>query len=104
MPLTKEKITEFLKTVHDPELGRDIVTLGMVKEIGIDGGQVFVHLEVTSPNPVLGEKIKTLVTERLNAEKEIKAVTIQVSNASRQGPVFKPKVPLPGVQDRKSVV
>ena len=35
--LTEAAILDVLRTVQEPELGRDIVTLNMVKDIAIDG-------------------------------------------------------------------
>jgi ATP-binding protein involved in chromosome partitioning len=47
---TKEQITEALKSVIDPELRHDIVSLGMVRNIEIaDGGRVDVLVSLTTP-------------------------------------------------------
>ena len=35
--LTEDAIIDALRTVQEPELGRDIVTLDMVKDVVIDG-------------------------------------------------------------------
>jgi ATP-binding protein involved in chromosome partitioning len=49
MAATKEQILQALSKVMDPELGKDIVTLGVVKEIGIIGGEVYIRLVLTTP-------------------------------------------------------
>ena len=41
--LTEGAILDVLRTVQEPELGRDIVTLNMVKDIAIDGRRRRVH-------------------------------------------------------------
>ena len=41
--MTKEKILEALGNVQEPDLGKDIVTLNMVKDLAIDGQYVSFH-------------------------------------------------------------
>src|SRR5690606_21648882 len=47
--VTEEQVREALKQVIDPELGFDIVNLGLVYNIYIDGGTVWVDMTLTSP-------------------------------------------------------
>ena len=48
--LTNEEILEALKKVHDPELGRSIVELGMVRDLAVSGaGEVTFTLALTIP-------------------------------------------------------
>src|SRR3989338_7764145 len=47
--LTKESIINILKTVMDPELHRDIVSLGMVKEVKVEGNNVSLEVTLTTP-------------------------------------------------------
>ncbi|MEP0822765.1 MAG: iron-sulfur cluster carrier protein ApbC [Ignavibacterium sp.] len=47
--LTQESILKSLKKVQDPDLHRDIVTLGFVKDIRIAGKDVSLRLELTTP-------------------------------------------------------
>ena len=57
--LTHDHIFEALRQVQDPELHRDIVTLGMVKDLGISNGQVSFTVELTTPACPLRETIET---------------------------------------------
>jgi ATP-binding protein involved in chromosome partitioning len=84
--LTKEKILESIKVVKDPDLHRDIVSLGMVKEIGIDDGKVSVHVELTTPACPLKEQIKTDVEKAVAMLEGVKGVTVQMSANVRRGP------------------
>jgi ATP-binding protein involved in chromosome partitioning len=54
----QEQIIEALRGVQDPELHRDIVTLGMVKELAIDDGRVSFTVELTTPACPLRESIE----------------------------------------------
>lgn len=47
--VTKEEILEELKAVSDPEIGMDIVNLGLVYEVQITGDQVYIKMTMTAP-------------------------------------------------------
>jgi ATP-binding protein involved in chromosome partitioning len=49
MPITKEAVIEALKNVDDPDLKKDIVTLGMVKDLVVEGKNVSFTVELTTP-------------------------------------------------------
>lgn len=49
LELTKENILSMLRQVSDPDLHRDIVTLGFVKNLEIKGKDVSFRLELTTP-------------------------------------------------------
>ena len=55
--LTEERIFEALRTVQDPELHRDIVSLGMVKNLAVTNGNVSFTVELTTPACPLRETI-----------------------------------------------
>jgi len=65
MALTREQVMDVLRTVQDPELGRDIVTLKMVKEVRVNGEEVAVTVELTTPACPLKERIEREVTAAL---------------------------------------
>ena len=56
--LTEGAILDVLRTVQEPELGRDIVTLNMVKDIAIDGAVVAMTIELTTPACPLKDEIE----------------------------------------------
>ena len=45
----KEEILEALKQVSDPEIGMDIVNLGLVYEVKIEGDRVYIRMTMTAP-------------------------------------------------------
>jgi ATP-binding protein involved in chromosome partitioning len=49
MQVEQGSVLEALKVVKDPDLHRDIVTLGFIKDLKIDGGQVGFTIELTTP-------------------------------------------------------
>ena len=56
--LTEVAIIDALRAVQEPELGRDIVTLEMVKGIAIEGSRVFFTIELTTPACPLKDEIE----------------------------------------------
>ncbi len=58
MALQREQVMAALRTVQDPELFKDIVTLGMVKDVQIDGDDVQLRVELTTPACPLKEVIQ----------------------------------------------
>src|SRR5512146_1200136 len=49
MPLDKDSALAALKKVMDPELRRDLGSLGMVKDLAVDGDAVRLKVELTTP-------------------------------------------------------
>ena len=60
--MTEPSVIEALRPVHDPELHRSIVDLGMVKGIAIDGGSVQVQIALTIQGCPLRNEIQQRVT------------------------------------------
>jgi ATP-binding protein involved in chromosome partitioning len=56
--LNESSIYEALKTVQEPELGRDIVSLNMVKEVAISDKAVSLKIELTTPACPLKDEIE----------------------------------------------
>ena len=55
--ILESSVMEALRTVKYPGYSRDIVSFGLVKGVQIDGGAVGVLLELTTPNPEIGNQI-----------------------------------------------
>jgi len=58
-PLSKENILEALRSVKDPDLHRDIVTLNFVRDVVIAGSDVSFTIELTTPACPVREELKT---------------------------------------------
>ena len=56
--LTEAAVLQALSTVQEPELGRDIVTLDMVKGVAIDGTSIAFTIELTTPACPLKDEIE----------------------------------------------
>ncbi len=71
--VTKEKVFEVLGDIYDPEIPVDIVNLGLVYNVEINGGEVKVFMTMTSPGcPAAGQIVseaKMLTSEIEGVEK-----------------------------------
>ena len=93
MPITKDQILEVLKNVDDPDLKKDIVTLGMVKDVEVSGKNVSFTVVLTTPACPMKEMIhKACVNAIVHfVDKEaIVNVTMTANVTSRRqgGPVL----------------
>ncbi len=64
--VTEEQVREALKGVIDPELGVNIVDLGLIYDIKVDGGGVVIEMTLTSPGCPLAPVIDQLVREAVS--------------------------------------
>lgn len=102
--MTESDILKALSNVQEPDLGQDIVTLNMVKDIKIDGDNIAFTVVLTTPACPLKDMIqnacinavKILVSKQANVTVNFTANTI--SNRKDTGQV------LPGVRNIIAVV
>src|SRR5262245_39612540 len=67
MPLDSAAVLEALRKVMDPELRRDLVSLGMVKAVAVEGDAVRLKVELTTPACPLKATIENDVRAALQA-------------------------------------
>lgn len=97
MSVTLEAVLQALGTVQDPDLHRDIVTLGFVKDVRIDGEHVGFTVELTTPacpvKDILKEQCETVVRDLAGVSSVEVTMTARVRDAQPQKSV------LPGVKN-----
>lgn len=55
--VTKEDVVEALKSVYDPEIPINVVDLGLIYEVKVNGGNVYVQMTLTAPGCGMGPHI-----------------------------------------------
>lgn len=65
--LTERDVLDALKGVKDPEIGRDLVDLNMIKDVRIGEGEIFLTVNLTTPACPLKAQIEKEVREALAA-------------------------------------
>ena len=79
--MTRDKIMDALSTVQEPDLGKDIVTLNMVKDIEIKGDDVSFTVILTTPACPLKDLIKKACADAIHLLVD-KNATVHVQFAS----------------------
>jgi ATP-binding protein involved in chromosome partitioning len=102
--LTQEQVIEALQPVKDPELGRSLVELRMIKDVAIANGTVQVKVELTTPACPLRDKIEKDVRQAVAALPGVTDVKVSFSARVRaSGAGLPDKSPLPGVKNTIAV-
>ncbi len=73
MVITKEQILNILGTCNDPEVGLDIVSLGLIYDVEIVGAVVHLTMTLTTPGcplvPYFEQEIVGKITDQTGATK-----------------------------------
>jgi ATP-binding protein involved in chromosome partitioning len=97
--ITKEAVLKALSNVQEPDLGKDLVTLNMIKDVEIDGNNVSFTVELTTPACPLKEMIEKACVNAIkllvdkNAEVTVHMSARVISNRKDS------KAVLPGVKN-----
>jgi metal-sulfur cluster biosynthetic enzyme len=60
---TVDEVTDALTNVIDPELGLDFVELGLIYEVEVEDGDVYVTFTLTSPGCPIGPQVTEQIEE-----------------------------------------
>jgi metal-sulfur cluster biosynthetic enzyme len=76
---TREDVFEALRAVEDPELGMDIVELGLLYDVEVDGPKVKVIHTLTSMGCPVGPMIQENVDQIVRAMPEVEDVDVELT-------------------------
>jgi metal-sulfur cluster biosynthetic enzyme len=76
--LTEDQVRLALRRVKDPELNLNIIDLGLVYDIRVDGNNVEVDMSLTSPGCPSGPEIMTDAEQQLKAVEGIGTVAVNL--------------------------
>lgn len=76
---TKDEVFDALRAVEDPELGMDIVELGLLYDVEVDGPRVKVVHTLTSMGCPVGPMIQENVDEIVRAMPDVEDVDVELT-------------------------
>jgi len=77
--VTDKQILDSMRGIIDPDLGKDIVTLGFIKDLKILGGDVSFTVELTTPACPVKEKFQTDCQDAVKAIPGVASVNVEMS-------------------------
>jgi ATP-binding protein involved in chromosome partitioning len=81
--VTQQQVLDALRAVEDPDLHRDIVTLGFVKDLRICEGNVAFKVELTTPACPVKDLLRTQAQEAVAALPGVTAVAVEMTAVVR---------------------
>lgn len=75
---TPELVTELLHEVIDPELGVNIVDLGLLRAVTVDGGDVMIAMTLTTPGCPLGGYLEDEIQLCLEPLGAVRSVCVEL--------------------------
>ena len=94
MSPNQDHVLDALSKVMDPELGRDLVSLGMIKDIIVQNGSVAVTVELTTPACPLKNKIESDVKNAILSLPGVENVTVNLTSKVPADKQIKEKIEL----------
>jgi len=95
---TEPQILKALSSVQDPDLRKDIVSLGFIKNLKIDGPRVSFDVELTTPACPVKDQLKQQAHDAVKALDGVSEVSITMtSNVRSQG--RQAAIAMPGVKN-----
>jgi ATP-binding protein involved in chromosome partitioning len=84
MQVEQSAVLDALKVVNDPDLHRDIVSLGFIKDLKIDGGRVSFTIELTTPACPVKDQMRDQARAAAMNVAGVSSVDVQMSARVRE--------------------
>jgi ATP-binding protein involved in chromosome partitioning len=97
--LSEDAILESLKQIIDPDLHKDIVTLGFVRDLAISGGDVSFRIVLTTPACPVKEEMEGMAREIVGGLPGVSNVAVTMDAEVPQGRGVANNVAIPGVKN-----
>ena len=75
----KETVLKHLSSVYDPELGVNIVDLGMVKDVVFNGSEITIKLALTIADCPMRNQIENEITRKLELMEGVESINIETT-------------------------
>lgn len=101
--IIQDEVVKALKGVMDPDLGRDIVSLNMVRDIRIEGNRVSFKLVLTTPACPMKARMEADARQAVSSVPGVKEVAIETSSEVPSAKKLPEKESIPGVKNTIAV-
>ncbi len=102
--LNETNVLNALRRVNDPDLHRDIVTLGFIKELHIEKNNISFKIELTTPSCPVKDELKAAAEQAIRDTIEnIGSVAIEMTSSVRVSPTSQRSDLLAGVKNTIAV-
>ncbi len=101
--ITEEAVLKALGTVMDPDLNRDLVSLGMIRDVKIEGPVVSFRLVLTTMACPLKKELEAEARKAVLGIGGVEKVNIEVGAEVPQSKKLPDKSPIPGIRNTIAV-
>lgn len=99
MLVTEGQVLNSLRSVEDPDLKKDVVSLGFIKNLKVEGGRVSFELELTTPACPMKDQLKTAAEEAVKRIEGVTEVNVEVTSSVSSHRIPGNEEILPGVKN-----
>src|SRR5438309_5919844 len=99
MSLNENIVLDALRQIKDPDLHKDIVTLGFIKDLNIDRGNISFRIVLTTPACPVRDEMKNAAHELVSAIPGVQSVNVTMDAEVPKGRGLSDKVSVPGVKN-----
>ncbi len=97
--ISEQSVLDALRQIKDPDLHKDIVTLGFIKDLKIEGGVVSFRVVLTTPACPVKEEMEGAAREVVGALPGVTSVNVTMDAEVPKGRGLGDKVTMPGVRN-----
>ena len=97
--LSEELVLQSLKQIIDPDLRKDIVTLGFIRDLAIEGGDVSFRIVLTTPACPVKEEMEAQARGIVGGLEGVNSVTVTMDAEVPQGRGIANNVTIEGVKN-----
>jgi ATP-binding protein involved in chromosome partitioning len=97
--ITEELVLDALRQIKDPDLHKDIVALGFIQNLRIEGGDVSFRIVLTTPACPVKSEMEQAARELVGALPGVQSVNVRMDAEVPKGRGLAEKVTVPGVRN-----
>src|SRR5438876_3662912 len=96
---TEALVFDALRQIKDPDLHKDIVTLGFIKDLKIDGGNVSFRIVLTTPACPVKAEMESAAQDLVRALPGVTSVAVTMDAEVPKGRGLGDKIAIAGVRN-----